>query len=57
MTDSYVEPEHLETGEDGRITVDVHAVARDLDGNVVSDGHVQHVYTLRDGLVSHMEIR
>jgi SnoaL-like domain len=57
MIDSHVEPERLETGDDGRITVDVHAVVRDLDGNVVSDGHVQHVYTLRDGLVAHMEIR
>jgi hypothetical protein len=37
--------------------VDVHQVVRDLDGNLVSDGHVQHVYSFRDGLVAHMEIR
>jgi ketosteroid isomerase-like protein len=57
MIDSHVEPERLTPGADGRITVDVHQVVRDLDGNVVSDGHVQHVYSFRDGLVAHMEIR
>jgi hypothetical protein len=57
MIDPHVEPAHLETGDDGRITVDVHQVVRDLDGNVVSDGHVKHVYTFRDGLIAHMEIR
>jgi hypothetical protein len=57
MIDGHVEPERLETGDDGRVTVDVHQVVRDLDGNLVSDGYVQHVYSFRDGLVSHMEIR
>jgi hypothetical protein len=57
MIDPHVEPAHLETGDDGRITVDVHQVVRDIDGNVVSDGHVNHVYTFRDGLIAHMEIR
>jgi len=57
MIDSHVEPERLTADDEGRITVDVHAVVRDLDGNVISDGHIQHVYTFRDGLVSHMEIR
>jgi hypothetical protein len=56
MIDSHVEPERLTPGEDGRITVDVHAIVRDLDGNIVSDGRLQHVYSFRDGLVSHMEI-
>jgi hypothetical protein len=32
-------------------------VVRDLDGNVVSDGHIQHVYSFNEGLVSHMEIK
>jgi hypothetical protein len=30
---------------------------RDLDGELLSDGFVQHAYTFRDGLVAHMEIR
>jgi SnoaL-like protein len=57
MIDSHVEPERLTPDDEGRITVDVHAVVRDLDGNVVSDAHIQHIYSFRDGLVSHMEIR
>jgi len=56
MIDSHVVPERVEVGDDGRVTVDVHQVVRDLDGNIVSDGHVQHVYTFEDGLIAHMEI-
>jgi ketosteroid isomerase-like protein len=57
MIDSHVEPEALEHAGDGRVAVRVHAVVRDLDGNVVSDGYVEHVYSFRGGLVAHMEIR
>jgi hypothetical protein len=32
-------------------------VVRDLQGELLSDGRVRHVYTFRDGLVAHMEIR
>jgi hypothetical protein len=35
----------------------VHQVVRDLEGSLVSEGDVQHVYSFRDGLVSRMEIR
>lgn len=55
--DSRVEPVGFETDAEGRVVVDVHQVVRDLDGEVLSDGLVQHVYTFRDGLVTHMEIR
>ena len=57
MIDSRVEPEQIEIGDDGRVVVDVHQVVRDLDGNVLSDGYVKHVYTFREGLISHMEIK
>jgi ketosteroid isomerase-like protein len=57
MIDSHVEPEQMTPDDEGRVIVEVHQLVRDLDGNVVSDGHVQHVYSFRDGLVSHMEIR
>jgi hypothetical protein len=36
--------------------VEVHQVVRDLDGNLLSDSTVQHVYSFRDGLVERMEI-
>ena len=56
MIDSHVEPEGFERDDEGRIVVDVYQVVRDLEGSVLSDGRVRHIYTLRDGLVSRMEI-
>jgi hypothetical protein len=57
MIDSHVEPVGFDSDADGRVVVDVHQVVRDPDGELLSDGLVQHVYTFRDGLVTHMEIR
>jgi hypothetical protein len=56
VIDSHVEPEGFETDREGRIVADVHQVVRDLDGAVLSDRRVRHVYTLRNGLVARMEI-
>ncbi len=55
--DPRVEPRRFATDETGRIVVDVHQVVRDLQGNVVSDRMVQHVYLIEDGLIRSMEIR
>ena len=57
MIDPHVEPVNFREDEPGRITVDVHQVVRDLSGNVMLDRMVQHVYTLRDGLIRSMDIR
>lgn len=54
--DGTVEPTGFETMDDGRIAVSVHQVVRDLDGNLISEGEVRHVYTFRDGLVASMEV-
>jgi len=52
---SNVEPlEFTEAGD--RVAVTVRQVIRDLDGNVLSEGRTSHVYTLRDGLVTRMDI-
>jgi hypothetical protein len=56
LIDSHVEPLGFDRDDEGRIVVDVHQVVRDLEGSVLSDGRVRHVYTLRDGLVSRMDI-
>jgi ketosteroid isomerase-like protein len=56
MIDSHVEPVGFTEAEDGRIAVDVHQTVRDLDGQLLSDGRVTHVYTVRDGLVARMDI-
>lgn len=55
-TDPRAEPRSFTEDDRGRIVVDVHTVARDLDGHVLIDEEVRHVYTLRDGLVARMDI-
>jgi hypothetical protein len=57
VVQSHVEPINFKTEADGRILVDVHQVVHDNNGNLLSDQMVQHLYTLRNGLISHMEIR
>jgi hypothetical protein len=57
VIDSHVEPLGFEVDENGRVVVDVHQLVRNLDGELLSDTRVQHVYTLRDGLVERMDIR
>jgi hypothetical protein len=56
LIDSNVEPVEFDVDADGRIVVDVHQVVRNLEGAVMSDGRVRHVYTFRDGLVERMDI-
>ncbi len=57
VIDPHVEPLRFEVDAEGRIVVDVHQVVRDLAGNVKADQNVQHVYRMRDGLITGMEIR
>jgi len=57
MIDPHVEPVGFSEDESGRIVVDVHQVVRDLGGKLLLDRMVQHVYTLRHGLIQSMDIR
>jgi hypothetical protein len=57
LIDPQVEPRGFSTEEDGRIVVDVQQVVRDLEGHVLSDERVQHVYLIQDGLIMSMEVR
>jgi hypothetical protein len=57
MVDSHVDPTHLEPDDAGRIVIEVHQVVRDFSGKVLADQMVQHVYSMQDGLIKHMEIR
>jgi nuclear transport factor 2 (NTF2) superfamily protein len=54
--DGRVVPERIDERPDGRVAVDVRQTVRDLDGNLVSEGTVRHVYAFRDGLVSRMDV-
>jgi ketosteroid isomerase-like protein len=56
-TDPRVEPVRITPEADGRVVVDVHQVVRTLDGRLLDERDVRHVYTLRDGLVVRMEVR
>jgi hypothetical protein len=55
--DPRVEPVNFDTDERGRTVVTVHAIVRDLDGNITGDYMVEHVYEIENGLIRRMEIR
>jgi hypothetical protein len=54
--DPSVEPVRFSVEADGRIAVAVHQVVRGLDGTVLADRTVTHVYAFRDGLVERMDV-
>lgn len=41
---------------DGRVAVDVNQIVRNLAGQIWCDSCVRHIFTLRDGKVSRMDI-
>jgi hypothetical protein len=55
--DPSVEPIACGLDAAGDIVVRVRQVIRTLEGEVLSDQEVQHVYTMRDGLVAAMDVR
>ena len=52
----HVEPVDFEKDENGNIIVYVHQVVHDLNGDLLADQMVKHVYALEDELVKRMEI-
>lgn len=52
----HVEPTAVREGADGRLEVAVYQVVKDMQGQVVFDGMVKHIYTLQDGLIKQMDI-
>ena len=56
LIDPRVEPTGFSVEADGRIAVQVRQVVRDPAGRLLREDTVQHVYTLRDGLITSMEI-
>ena len=57
MIQSRVEPQGFSADADGRVVVDVHQVVHDTAGELLADATVEHVYTIRDGLVTRMDVR
>jgi SnoaL-like domain len=56
MVDPHVEPTDFRIDESGKTTVTVHQVVRSLDGNVLVDQMVEHIYLIEDGLILRMDI-
>ena len=54
--DPHVEPVSFESEADERILVKVHQVVRDRQGTVLANMHVEHRFTLADGLIRGMEV-
>lgn len=57
LIDPHVEPTRLQPNESGQIVVDVHQVVCDLDGNLIMDKMVQHIYTFEHELILRMDIQ
>ncbi len=57
MLDPHVVPVRFETNAEGAIVVDVHQVVRDLNGKVLLDRDVKHVYLILNGVIQRMDIR
>jgi hypothetical protein len=54
--DPRVEPVGFSTDADGRVAVEVQQLVRTIDGEVLADRVVTHVYAFREGLVERMEV-
>jgi hypothetical protein len=55
--DPRVEPNSFCLEQDGRILVNVNQIVRDLDGNLIDQRMVLHIYEIEEGLIRTMEIR
>lgn len=51
-----VKPVNVTELPDNRLEIEVHQVVKDLNGTLIFDGIVKHIYTLKDGLIQAMEI-
>lgn len=54
--DPYVEPVAITERDGGKIFVRVHQLVRNLQGEVLSDSEVLHVFTLNNGLIAAMDL-
>jgi hypothetical protein len=57
MFDPHVEPVGFSIGPDGEVVVEVHQIVRDLQGNVLADQMVGHIFRFENGLVNRFDIR
>jgi hypothetical protein len=55
--DPHVEPVAFAHGPGGEVIVEVHQVVRDLNGNLLADKMVGHVFRIENGLITRFDIR
>ncbi len=51
-----VEPVGIKERQNGSLEVEVHQTVKDLQGNILFDGTVRHIYTFKYGLIKTMDI-
>lgn len=56
VLDPHLEATAIDASPDGRVIVSAMQKVKDLDGNVVVDGLVAHIFTVTDGRIERMEI-
>jgi len=54
--DPHVQPVGCKEREDGTLEITVHQKVKDLQGDILFDGTVKHIYTVQDGLLRRMDI-
>ena len=54
--DPIVVPVGFTERADGKLEVEVDQLVKDLDGNILFDGKVTHVYVIKDGMLEQMDI-
>jgi ketosteroid isomerase-like protein len=54
--DPIVEPLSVLTRPDGSVAVEVHQAGRTLDGELLGQARVLHIYVFRDGLIAAMDV-
>src|ERR1700742_4196406 len=54
--DPHVEPLAINYGDGGKIRVTVHQLVKSLQGDVLSDSEVLHVFTMSNGLIAAMDL-
>ena len=51
-----VEPVGFNERQNGTLEITVHQIVKDLQGNLMFDGTVKHIYTLQNDLLRRMDI-
>jgi ketosteroid isomerase-like protein len=57
MVNPHVEPLGFSNGPEGEVIVEVHQVVHDLDGKLLLDHTVGHIFRIEDGLIGRFDIR